>query len=33
MSNPDCPACQERRMHTAEEFALYHPPEPKSEAV
>jgi hypothetical protein len=24
-SNPDCPACQEKRLHIPEEWKLYHP--------
>lgn len=24
-SNPDCPACQEKRMHKEEEWKKYHP--------
>lgn len=23
--NPDCLACQKKRMHTIDEFAIYHP--------
>jgi len=25
MANPNCPACQQKRMHKPEEWKLYHP--------